>query len=262
MVVCGGPIMDRINLKAFSQRWDQMYQRNRRLGDYIMEPPFHMTDFLGRGKYAGLRPELKRAFFIDVAKLVNEHKFYSLSIAVSQAEFNSRLSEEVRRTLLGPYAFVFFVLVSMNGFLSENARTGPFRISYLIDQGFGHYQQLVEAHRVIMRFEEALKEFRQTGALAEDSDSRVPALQAADAVSWASRKMELHGHLPEGFEPLKELLNEDLSAFHSTFRMPPDGIEAIAKPINNWIAGNGSVPQWSDILVRNVGGGFVAKLNT
>jgi len=108
---------------------------------------------------------------------------------------------------------------------------------------------------LIVRFEIAMGEFRHTGALATDTDDRVPALQAADAIAWASRKMELHGKLPEGFEPLSEILREDLaSAPHATIRIPKDGVQMFADPVNRWISKYGEVPRLTDIVSRQMNG--------
>lgn len=253
IVTCGGPAMSRIDFKHFSARWGKMYARNRFAG-YSLEQPLHMSDFTGSGKYAGLRPEFKRALFRDVARLINEHKLYSLSITVPQAEFASELSDEVRNGLIGPYAFAFFVLVLGHQTLSASLASGPLRASYLVDCGFGHYQQLIEAHKLIVDFEKALGGFRHTGALGTDSDDRVPALQGADAIAWASRKTKLNGSLPEGFEPLSEALREDIERPHVTIPMDQAAIKRLAVPVNNWIRKHGTIPKLTDIVVRRIDG--------
>jgi hypothetical protein len=182
-----------------------------------------------------------------------------MSIAVSQVEYRKQLSEDVCSNLLGPYGFAFFSLVLAHQGLSENLKSGPLKTSYLVDHGFGHQGQLNQAHKLIVDFEKAFGGFRHTGALAVDSDDDIPALQAADAISWASRKMQLNGTLPEGFEPLLEVLREDGERPHVTVPMPSDGIKMLADPVNAWIAKYGRNPALKDILVRHVNG-FVAKL--
>ena len=132
----------------------------------------------------------------------------------------------------------------------------------MVDHGFGHQDQLNRAHELIMRFEQGMGGFRHTGALAVDSDDRIPALQAADVIVWASRKIELNGTLPEGFEPLNDVLRGDMRRPHSTIRIPRDGIEMLAKPINTWIAKHGDIPQLTDILSRSFHGFNVTLKNT
>jgi hypothetical protein len=253
LVTCGGPAMSRIQFKEFSKRWAAMYERNQFAG-YVLDPPLHMRDFTGMGKYSGLRPEFKRALFRDVVRLINEHKLYSVSVAIAQADFRNELSEDVRKTLIGPYAFAFFTLVLTHQALSEKLSGGPLRASYLVDRGFGHQEQLNQAHEIIVRFEKAMGGFRHTGALGTESDDHVPALQAADAISWASRRMERDGMLPEGFEPLGEVLIEDSRPPHITIPIPPDGIKMLADPINAWINKHGEIPKLTDILSRRLGG--------
>lgn len=194
LVTCGGPLMTRIEHKAFSQRWIAF------LADGEVESPLHMKEFLGMGKYSGWYPEFKRNLFRGIATLINDHKLYSISVAVSQDDFKSELSEEVRKELIGPYGFAFFALVQANAIGSNRAQRGPYKTAYLVDKGFGYQDQLNIAHALIVNFEIALGGFRHTGELDSDTDDRVPALQAADVVAWASRKRELLGALPEGFE--------------------------------------------------------------
>jgi hypothetical protein len=247
LVTCGGLLMTRIQFKAFSGRWAKMYQRDQFSG-YSLKPPLHMKDFTGMGKYAGLPVEFKRAIFRDVAKLINDHKLYSISVAVSQIDFARELTEDVRKTLIGPYAFAFLALLGAHQFLSSQQRLGPIKTAYLVDHGFGHHEQLAQAHKLIVDFEVALRGPRHTGAMATDSDDGVPPLQAADVISWASRKMELSKALPVGFEPLGTILLEEPPPRHRTLTIPRDGIRMLANPVNKWISEHGSVPQLADIV--------------
>ena len=245
LVTIGGPAMSRIPFKQFSKRWVNL------LAKYRVEPPLHMSDF-SVGKYAGWYPEMKRALFLDASALINQHKLYSISIAISQQDFKSELSAEVRKSLIGPYAFAFFTAIGIHQALSEQMKTGPLRVAYLVDTGFGQQDQLVEAHSVVVALEKVTGEVRHTGALTFDSDDNVPALQAADVISWASRRRQLLGALPEGFEPLNEVLNEDRITAHAHIPLPKDGIKMLANPINLWISRKGSMPRLSDLVVRRM----------
>lgn len=254
LVTCGGLVMSRIDLKHFNTRWATIYKRNKFVG-YTLEPPLHMSDFVGMGKYAGLRTEFKRAFFREVVKPINAHKAYSLSIAIRQQDFVSELSEEVRKGLIGPYAFAFFCVVLAHQTVSKRHSDGPFfKTAYLVDRGFGHQAQLNEAHRIIVEFEQAFGGFRHTGSLATDTDDDWAPLQAADAIAWASRKLVLAGSLPEGFEPLGELLREDTPRVHVTIALDREAIKMFAKPVNNWIAKTGTMPKLADVLSQRFDG--------
>jgi hypothetical protein len=242
LVTCGGPVMSRIDSKAFSGRWARMLAR------YKVTPPLHMADFVGWGKYSTWYPEIKRALFRDVSTRINEHKLYSISIAIPQTDFKEELIEDVRMKLVGPYAFAFFSLIAANQTLSKNQRSGPVRISYLVDKGFGHQHQLSDAHSVVANLEIKAGGFRHTGPLAFEADDDVPGLQAADVVSWASRKKQLGAALPEGFEPLEEILREDSNPPHRTIEIPRAGIKMLADPINAWITRKGIAPSLNEII--------------
>ena len=255
MVTCGGLVVDRINFKHLSRRWNAMYEKYRhKFSGYTLDPPLHMSDFTGTGKYAGLRPEFKRTLFLDFVRIINDHKLYSLSIAISQIEYQSELSEEVRKELMGPYGFAFFSLVLAHQALSTKQSGGPVKAAYLVDRGFGYQHQLNQAHKLIVDFEVALGEGRHTGSLAVDADDDIPPLQAADVVAWASRKMQLQGALPEGFEPLANALREDGERPHKTIPIPLEGIRMFSVPVNKWVARHGTMPTLRDIMTRRVDG--------
>jgi hypothetical protein len=224
-----------------------MYERNRFSG-YDVQVPLHMSDFTGMGKYAGLYPEFKRALFSDVARLINEHKVYSISIGISQREFDTELSAEVRRALIGPYALAFFSAVALNQAVSERIQYEG-KVDYLVDDGFAHMDQLKEAHSVIVNIERQSGR-PQTGALTFRSDDGVPMLQAADAIAWAARRRQLDGALGEGFDPLNDALVEDRKPGHAHVRIPPHGIKMVADPINAWINRRGIVPSLADVIRR------------
>jgi hypothetical protein len=84
LVTCGGVVMDRANFNQFSKRWTRMYERNRRLGDYVLEPPMHMTDFVGMGRYAGPRSRSRSAN----SKRNSVPKFALLSSAPTPLHFS------------------------------------------------------------------------------------------------------------------------------------------------------------------------------
>jgi hypothetical protein len=238
LVSIGGPAMSRIQLRSFSTRWNKM------LLTHGITPPLHMKDFFGYGKYVTKYPEMKRALFNDVCDLVNSHKLYSLSVSVSQADFRNELAEPVRKTLIGPYAFSFFVAVTAHQGMSMRLQTGPLKCSYVVDTGFAHSDQLIEAHRVVVDIERHSGN-RHTGALDFTSDDLTPPLQAADAIAWASRKRQLGGSLPDGVEPLEGLLQ--LPA-HAHIRLPASGIRELSVPVNRWISRKGSIPALGDII--------------
>lgn len=244
VVTIGGPVVSRIQFKAFSGRWDKLLKK------YHVDHPLKMADFVRpHGRYCGWLPEIKMSLFYDISALVNSHKLYSISVAIEGPMFESALNAEVRRSLIGPYAFAFFGAVLLNQSIAQHVTTVSMsRLSYLVDTGFRHQDQLSEAHAVLINSEKRSGATRLTGALAFDSDDRVPALQAADIIAWASRKRQLDGALCKELGPLNELLRSDVKRPHGHLPLPFGAIKMLAGPIRNWISENGKLPILEDII--------------
>ena len=241
VVTIGGPVFSRIQSKAFSNRWKTL------LGKHRVDEPLHMTDFSGpMGKHRGMYPEMKLALFQGLVNLINEHKSYSISVMVSQADFTSQLTKEVQKTLIGPYALAFFSAIVVNNEWARRQNPGN-RVAYLIDEGSSHTEQLLSAHAVIASVEKTPGEFCYTGTIAFDTDDRFPALQAADVIAWAARRKQIHGSLSEEFEPLNEVLSQKKPS-HVNIPIHPRGIKMLADPINLWIARRGSIPTLADVI--------------
>jgi hypothetical protein len=238
ITVIGGPVFSLIQCKAFSRRWSAL------LKTYPIEEPLHMTDFARpHGKHSGMYPEIKLNLFTKVAKLINDHKHYSFSASVPQVDFRTILSEDVCKTVVGPYAFVFFTAVMIN--LTLGSKKGFSKVAYLVDSGSAFKEQLIDAHAAVRRAEDS-RERQNTGALGFDVDDRVQALQAADVIAWSGRRMEV-GTLTEEFEPLNAVLAVQRPP-HLHLPLPVSAIKMLANPIKNWIAKRGSIPSLQDII--------------
>lgn len=233
----GGPIMSRDAFLDFSSLWSKM------LRPYRVDQPLHMTDFIGNGRYVLMPSEMKLALFTKVTKLIMDHRLYSLSVAVPQVDFRSLLSADVCRQLIGPYAMAFFCVVMQTHDIAARSAFYAEPVSYLIDTGFAFQNQLTQAHRAIVESYRKKREDCFVGAMAFDSDDRVPALQAADMIAWAARKRAIDGDLPPQFIPINELFKD----FHSEIRLDSTAISMMATPINNWLS-MGVMPSLSDMI--------------
>jgi len=60
--------------------------------------------------------------------------------------------------------------------------------------------------------------------------------------------------LPVGFEPLNETLRSNGQRPHATIRIPRDGIQMLAEPINAWTTKYGKLPQITDIISHSFQG--------
>jgi hypothetical protein len=234
----GGPVMSKDALLDFSNAWSKL------LPPYRVQQPLHMKDFIRpHGQHSGMFREMKLSLFRAVADIINGHKLYSTSVAVSGADFNSLLSEEVRKSLIGPYALGFFTtILTHHNMSSTSLLFAAERITCVVDTGFPFSEQLVKAHASIIDLHKAKGQACFVGSLRFDKDDQVPALQAADVIAWAARRREVSG-LADEFEPLKGVVGGDR---HFHISLPKSGIDAFAKPINNWLS-IGTLPVLRDI---------------
>jgi hypothetical protein len=244
----GGPIVSNEASQEFNQEWDKM------LAHYHVAKPLHMKDFTGSGKYAGMYPELKMALFSNAVDLINTYKLYSLSVSVIGAEFNSVLTDEVRKNILGPYGMCFFAAaLATHEVSSHSLIVAAERTAYIVDTGFGYSDQLRKAHDSIIDVHKTKNRSCFCGPLMFAPDDDIPALQAADIIAWTARKIKVGG-LREGFEPLREVLAAERSSrasknwmAHAHIDLPKSALEMFAKPINNWLS-LGALPSLRQIL--------------
>jgi hypothetical protein len=247
VVTIGGPVFSRIQFREFSKKWAVLLDKFR------IPQPLHMKDFVRpHGKHIGIGEEMKVALFANLCKLINSHKLYSLSISIPQQAFAARLAPDVQKNLIGPYAFAFFTAVTFVAELSKRRDTGG-RISYVVDDGAAHKDQLVTAHSIVFDIEKQSRNMGRSpsgpgvGALGFDIDDNVPALQAADLIAWSARRREL-GKLEGVFQPLHEVLNDKKAPTHGHVPVSSNGMDMLAIPINNWITKRGLIPSLKDII--------------
>jgi hypothetical protein len=104
MTTLGGLVMSREAFLDFDKKWSRV------LESYRISQPLKMTAFVRPyGKHIGMFHEMKLALFREISTVINDHKLYSLSVSVSQEDFDAELSVEVRRGLIGPYGLAFEV---------------------------------------------------------------------------------------------------------------------------------------------------------
>jgi hypothetical protein len=248
VAVVGGVLMNKPSFLNFDRAWERM------LHDFRIEG-IHMRDFIRpHGRYVTMPLEMKIALFTSVAKAINKHKIYSVSVGIPQADFKSLLSMEVYRKLMGPYALAFLVTALINCGMAE-ALNYDNRIAYLTDKGSNHHhEQMNAAHTVLLGWEKkrGVKQSR-IGPLTQDTDENNNALQGSDAIAWIyHRILESPDHespdLAAEFAPLLDVLREQITfqsgrkAHHLKLEVPRDGIEVFANGINSWIGEKGELP--------------------
>jgi hypothetical protein len=196
-VIAGGILLSRIQARSFNRKWQAIARKHR------LELPIHLADFQGHGKHSTILPEMKRCLFIELGNVIKTHRFYTVTVSVRNQDFQAQLSSEVRKALVSSYAFAFLIVVLCNRTLveeyhRENPILGTRRVSYLVDSGFGHSEQLIEAH-TILRLVEKREGENTTGQINFDLDDNWTPLQAADLISGTKRILLTGGgRLPLG----------------------------------------------------------------
>ena len=146
-----------------------------------------MTDFVRPyGKHVGMRPEMKKAFFTDVAATMNRNKLYSLSVSLIEYKFSNALSAEVQRNLIGPDGMALFTMVICNQYLAK-LNHHENKTAFLVDHGAAHPEQLLAAQKIVQDIELQSGDIKYVGAIEFDKDDNDCALQAADRSGVVSK---------------------------------------------------------------------------
>jgi len=251
--VVGAVLLSKPRFIDFQPEWGKLLKEFR-------IDKLHMADFVRPyGKHCTMKPEMKKALFTTVAKIINRYKRYSLSIGIRREDFNFVLSKDVSDTLIGPYGLAFFSAVILNKDASIIWKLNN-RIAYLVDVGRKNlHQQMTAAHAVEIQLEQSRGE-DLTGAMASDSDDRVYALQAADAIAWTyHRELVSPDSFGEEFEPLKNIFIKTEVGYptrvewhvHIKLHIAKEGIAIFARMINDYIKNHGAIPTWKDLIAAD-----------
>lgn len=235
--VIGGPVFTRIHFRHFSERWLSM------LAKHHVASPLHMTDFGEHGKLKDFSYEAKVNLFNDAVAAIHGDYTYSVSISIPQVEFKNIIpDDDIRRCVAGPSALAFFSVVMANRAMSD--KHGFPRIAYLVDRSSKLVnEQLIDAHAAVLKAEIG-RENHPTAGLDFNTDTDVPALQAADMIAWVARRNEI-GKLHGEYAPLRQLI-ESRSHIHKT--LPVVGIAMLAAPLYGWLVRHEKMPSWTDII--------------
>jgi len=246
-VVIGAILMSKPRFIEFNLAWDKILKEFRLDG-------IHMKDFAR----IVMAPEMKKALFITIAKVINRYKEYSFTIGIPQADYRSLFSGDVCRDLMGPYAMAFFSAVILNRDASIQLKNSG-RIAYLVDKGNrNHHEQMQAAHAILLQIEKARGE-RFTGAMASDIDDNNNALQAADVIAWTYHRKLESPDFGEEFLPLLSIFEDKTIGFphrrstryHITFLCPKEAIKLFSSLINNWIVNHGEIPTWQELAAAD-----------
>jgi hypothetical protein len=251
IAVVGGLLLSENRFIALCEGWQRILREFRL--DKI-----HMRDFArSHGRYSAMAPEMKKALFNSIASVINEHKIYSVSAAIPQAEYRQLLTPAICREFMGAYALGFMVVTVINR-MAVALTDYDCRTIYLIDKGLEHHhEQLNGAHTVIAHIEKREGE-AFTGPIASDLDDNNFALQAADVVAWTYHRKLESPEFGSEFEPLLPIVDYQLKTtptkikLHLSLDVPLSGIELFAGLVNRWLTNQGPLPTWKEMMDSHI----------
>jgi hypothetical protein len=220
IAVVGGILLDKSRFCAFEKAW------NPALATHSIVPPLHMKDFRRpEGRLANVSNDNRRALFSDVAKLINEHKIYSIAATMRAEQYHKYFGRAFRSKGMSTYGACFMLSAIMVYKLAKQNKYTE-RIAFLMDSGNQYADHVRGAHAAM---QEKPWKVMQVGSLTFDKDELWSSLQAADVISWASRVRAQGDLFNNGYEPLDGLFNEA----HSQETYPEKAIIELADSLDS-----------------------------
>jgi hypothetical protein len=198
--VVGAFLIQRSRFLTFEGRWERMLARHG------INPPLHMKEF-GRphGRFASMPDECRNELMIDAVSLIETYKVGSLSVSLSNQDFERLVTEEVRN-LFGVYAMCFMWAALLTHVLAKRAKF-MHRIPYILDSGNPHASHVRAAHASMM-YMQKLGTFLNVGGLLFEDDELFGSLQAADVIAWGARKRAGGISIPYPFDPINQIFDD------------------------------------------------------
>lgn len=214
--VLGGTVMNRRDIPDFNTAWLDMLVRHRAPNG------LHMCDLGPRGPYPHLVQDACVAMLADAVSVINGHRIFTFGASWDNRKHEALFSPDMRQQFLSVYAMAFMMAVEINRSHAVRANYSA-NIDYIVDDGNRYKAQVSRMHREIKSQPELSD--RLVGALDFRTDTDVPALQAADVIAWATRRVNSGKELMGVHEPLKALFDD--SYIHSP--APIAIVETMAK---------------------------------
>jgi hypothetical protein len=206
--VIGGILINYSYFLHFEECWNLL------LEEFGIDPPLHMKEFTPHGRFAHIHPPGRRYLFAKVAELIDSHRIATIEATLTNAEYETAISQEIRDQF-SVYAACFNLVVVMNHKLAEHNKYAK-RIPFILDSGNPYAEHVREAHAAALQMQEQVR-FLNAGGLRFEDDKNFGVLQAADVIAWAARRHASKKHFPDGFEPLLSIFEGD--HFENTWKV-------------------------------------------
>jgi hypothetical protein len=204
--VVAGLMLNRNNFISLGREWQQM------LCERGIKVPIHMKQFGRDGNLGYLTESDRYLLFANIAGIINSHKIYSVAGVIDQKQYNEILILHKKKEM-SPYGFCLMLLVYANHVEAINNKY-KHDIAYLLSEVSEHKGQILDSHAEMIRLQEEESIPFHVGTIAFGLPRKVPALQAADVISWGVLRRFVARPFDQGFEFIEHIINGDHHVQH------------------------------------------------
>lgn len=176
-----------IQWQHFTDDWDEK----------LKEPPaikyLHMREaYAARGEFLGWTDNDISNKLIGLITVINEHVLHGIFMAIDISEYWDKFKGRVSITFDQPYFFAATQLM-FRVFENEYASGRQTPIEFIFDEQVGQQSEIVGFWSYLKRFGPSKYRRRMGRTPIWDNDIVMPPLQAADILSWTSRRITVFG---------------------------------------------------------------------
>jgi hypothetical protein len=196
--VLGGIVMDRSAVTRFNEAWNEMTTQSR------MTKGLHMCKLGPKGDYPHLVGRPCSDMLREAVAIINHFRLFTFGASWDNRKHEALFSDHMRQRYFSVYGLAFMMAVEINRGSGSNAGYST-PIDYVLDDGNrfkSHIQQMYDS----IKNNPELAEFN-VGSMEFADDKNVPALQAADVIAWATRRVKAGKPLKGVHMPLASLFD-------------------------------------------------------
>lgn len=197
--VLAGTVMNRKDVSEFDTAWKSMLARHG------LASGLHMIELGPKGRYPHLVGDACAEMLRDAVGVINGCRIFTFGASWDNRKHEALFSEEMRRKYFSVYGLTFMMAVEINRASAANQGYTA-DIDYVLDDGNRFKKHIVQMYDSIEKAPELAG--HKVGSLDFKTDSEVPALQAADVIAWATRRVKAGKELKGVHEPLKGLFDK------------------------------------------------------
>jgi len=215
LAVMGGFVINRRDIPEFEAGWKRMLKKHRLAA-------LHMVELGTSGPYPHLVGDACKAMLTDAVKAANLCRIFSLGATWNNRSHEELFSAYLRGKHLSVYGLIFLMVVEINR-ASAAKQNYKHKIDYVLDDG-NRFKKHVNQYKSAIKGAATLAA-NLVGEVDFKTDSSVLGLQAADLISWATRRKYSGKGLNGVHEPLEGLFDQ----FYVHSPAPPKLIKLMSK---------------------------------